>query len=222
MEKSAIIVAGGVGKRMGVTIPKQFIRVQGKTIIEHTLDRFLSYDASINLVVVIHADYISEWKKIKSSRPEYTNIIETLGGATRFDSVKNGLGILSEHQGIVGVHDAARPLISVDLLTRCFDAVQKKGNAIPCMPSVESLRLLEGNNNSILDRSKVVRIQTPQCFNLKDLIQAYDQKNQDHFTDDASVFESFGHQIHLVEGEDQNIKITSPKDLDFFKFILGQ
>lgn len=218
MQKYAVIVAGGIGKRMGGDLPKQFLEVGGKPILVHTLECFHRFDATIEMVVVMAESWVDTWSSLvdKHDVPAHKVVV---GGKERFHSVKNGLDSLSG-EGVVAIHDAVRPLVSHETLARCFDTADSKGNAIPVVPLKESLRMLEDGENSAVDRSKFRVVQTPQCFKLALIQSAFSQGYNSLFTDDASVFESAGNAIHLVDGNDENIKITTPADLQFAALML--
>lgn len=220
MKKQAIIVAAGKGSRMGTETPKQFLLLGGKPVVIHSMEAFLNFDPDISLVVVLPPGYSDEWEKIKSS---YNIDIEhktTEGGASRFISVKNGLELI-EDEGLVAVHDGARPLITADTIAALYEKAAKKGSAIPYSLPADSIRLERKDANVIIDRSSIRLIQTPQVFEAKMLKQAYRQKEQSSFTDDASVFEKAGGEIHLAESPSSNIKITREDDLRIAEALLA-
>lgn len=212
MKNFVIVVAGGIGKRMNTTMPKQFLRLNEKPIIVHTIEKFLTWNSSVELIVVIHPDYKKEWQEIQNEWLADHVIQTTFGGVNRFGSVKNGLDLVKDN-GVVAIHDAARPLVSINTIENCFQGAKEFGNSIPVVPVVESLRRLERSNSRGVNRSEFVLVQTPQCFDIKMLKQAYTQNFSETFTDDASVVESDGVKINLVEGNRENIKITEPSDL---------
>jgi 2-C-methyl-D-erythritol 4-phosphate cytidylyltransferase len=221
MQKSVIIVAAGRGKRMGTETPKQFLLLKSKPILMHTITCFYKYDPSIEIVVVLSEEHISKWQQLCI---HYNfNIKHTIveGGEERFYSVKNGLEVIN-HNGIVAIHDGVRPLVSNETIIRCFNKALETDAAIPVMPVVESLRRLEGEKSFSVNRTEYVTVQTPQCFNIDLIKKAYQQKFSNTFTDDASVLEKLGHSISLVEGNIENIKITSPLDLILAEKLLEQ
>jgi len=221
MQKSVIIVAAGRGKRMGTDTPKQFLLLKSKPILMHTITCFYKYDPSIEIVVVLSEEHISKWQQLCI---HYNfNIKHTIveGGEERFYSVKNGLELIN-HNGIVAIHDGVRPLVSNETIIRCFNKALETDAAIPVMPVVESLRRLEGEKSFSVNRTEYVTVQTPQCFNIDLIKKAYQQKFSTTFTDDASVLEKLGHSISLVEGNIENIKITSPLDLILAEKLLEQ
>ncbi len=212
MKKFALIVAGGVGSRMGADVPKQFIELAGKPILLWTIQRFLDFDREIALVLVLPKSQFTRWQQI-SEQFQFTGKIRLVsGGETRFQSVKNGLDVISG-EGVVFIHDGVRPLVSFETLQRCFQTALEKGNALPVSPLVESLRQLSGQESQHVDRSKFCLVQTPQTFQIDLIKKAYQQPENHFFTDDASVCEAAGIPIHLVDGNPENIKITNPMDL---------
>ncbi len=213
MKKYAIIVAGGTGSRMNSDVPKQFLLLNGKPVIIHTLQRFKTFDPRIGIIVVIHPDYRTTLHTMLSTYG-FDDITVCEGGSTRFHSVKNGLMHISPFSGaIVGVHDAARPLVSNATLERCYTLALEKGNAIPVLSLSESLRQLNATGSHSVNRANYCLVQTPQCFNLQHALPAYEQAYTESFTDDAAVLEAFGQTIFLTEGNTENIKITHPTDM---------
>ena len=214
MKQHLIIVAGGSGTRMNSVVPKQFIELEGKAILIWTLEKFLSYDPNMNVIIAVHHDYKEKLGELLLlANLNLPNIKITIGGASRFESVKNGLACLANESGVVGIHDAARPLVSIKTITNCYETAAIKGNAIPCMPIHESLRQTNGNSNEVVNRDKFRIIQTPQCFKLEEILHAFKQPYSERFTDDATVLETTGAKINLVEGNIENIKITTAADL---------
>jgi len=214
MKKFALIVAGGSGSRMKYNIPKQFILINDRPVLMHTFDSFINYDSQIEYILVLPPDQLTLWKSlcdIYQFKHEYKI---ALGGATRFHSVKNGLDLISG-EGIVFIHDGVRPMVSKQTLQNCYETAVAKGNALPVIPVSESVRVVEGNENRAVDRAKYFLVQTPQTFQTRLIQKAFRQATSSSFTDDASVLESMGETIHLVEGNRENIKITYPEDLVF-------
>lgn len=218
LAKAVIIVAGGIGNRMNSNIPKQFLVVKKKPVLFYTITSFLQFDPSIQVILVLPSNHIKTWKRIclKYNIDLPHLIVE--GGETRFHSVKNGLELIQSEK-MIAVHDGVRPFVSVQTLTNCFKGAEINGNAVPFVPVIDSLRFYENGNSKSINRSKYVSIQTPQVFRSNELKEAYNQKYNDSFTDDASVVESIGKKIYLVEGNVENIKITNPLDLDIAKAI---
>lgn len=217
--KTVIIVAGGTGKRMQADIPKQFIELKSKPILMHTIEVFVKYDHHINIIVVLPENQMAVWKQM--CKKYNFNIAHQMvaGGATRFDSVKNGLE-LAPDEGLVAVHDGVRPLVSVQTIHRCFEMAERTGTAIPVIDIVESIRKVKENDNEAVDRNLYKAVQTPQVFEAQILKAAYRQDYVPAFTDDASVVEAFGHKISIVEGNKENIKITTPLDLGIGELFL--
>lgn len=220
MERGVIIVAGGSGKRMGSGKPKQYLDLAGKPVILHTLERFLGFDPHMKIVLVLAPDHRKYWDAIAGDAAPVAGIQLAEGGRTRYDSVKNGLEYI--HEGIiVGIHDAVRPLVNRDTLERCYDAAEKHGSGVPVTAIEETVRMLQDGGGSVhMDRSKLVRVQTPQVFRSEKIKKAFNQPFDPAFTDDASVFESlFGH-VNLVDGNPENIKITGPADLQLAAMLM--
>jgi 2-C-methyl-D-erythritol 4-phosphate cytidylyltransferase len=219
MQKYAIVVAGGIGKRMEASVPKQFLEINGYPILYYSIKKFYDYDNDIKIVVVMNQNYIQFWKecilKYKISIPH----LVVAGGEERFYSVQNALKIL-EGDGIVGIHDAVRPFVKLETIQRCFETAKNKGNAIPVIKLTDSIRQFTHFGSESVSRKNFRIVQTPQCFKLRLLKKAYQQNFRDYFTDDASVLEAFGESIHMVEGNIENIKITTPFDYQIAPVIL--
>lgn len=218
MKRAVIIVAGGRGTRMGGELPKQFRLIQKKPVLAHTLLRFHEFDPELQIVVVLPENWMNYWvEACKYLKLPAHKIAK--GGKERFHSVKSGLEVLEESD-IIGVHDAVRPLVSTETLRRCFDLAAVKGSAVPAVPLADSLRKMVPHGSEAVDRSAFVAVQTPQCFQTALLRQAYQQVHRDDFTDDASVAESAGIEIHLTAGNAENIKLTTPVDLHLAELLL--
>jgi 2-C-methyl-D-erythritol 4-phosphate cytidylyltransferase len=213
VKQAVIFVAGGTGTRMGSPLPKQFLTLNNTPILIHTLRNFYSFNRNFEMVVVMHHDYISFWKDLClqfEDVPEHTVVA---GGEERFHSVKNGIEAVSSDVKHIAIHDAVRPLVSHETLTRCFNALNEHNAVVPAIPINDSIREVHGVLNKSVDRSLYKRIQTPQCFESTMLKEAYSKPFSPLFTDDASVVEANDHSVFLVEGNLENIKITSPIDL---------
>jgi 2-C-methyl-D-erythritol 4-phosphate cytidylyltransferase len=213
VKQAVIFVAGGTGTRMGSPLPKQFLTLNNTPILIHTLRNFYSFNRNFEMVVVMHQDYISFWKDLClqfEDVPEHTVVA---GGEERFHSVKNGIEAVSVDVQHIAIHDAVRPLVSHETLTRCFNTLNEHNAVVPAIPINDSIREVHGVLNKSVDRSLYKRIQTPQCFESSMLKEAYSKPFSPLFTDDASVVEANGHSVFLVEGNLENIKITSPIDL---------
>lgn len=217
-KKSVIISAGGIGKRMGTAVPKQFLTIKGKPVIMHTIEKFLAYDAHIEVVVVLPEGHIPTWEAL-CQKHVFTAVHKVaLGGEERFHSIQNGL---RETTGdLIAVHDAVRPLVDITVIANCFNQAALDGASIPVYPVSESLRKLEAENSYAVNRDDYRLVQTPQCFQRNVLVKAYEQRYSRFFTDDASVVESMGVSISLVDGNRENIKITTPPDLVMAELFL--
>ncbi|MBR4994703.1 MAG: 2-C-methyl-D-erythritol 4-phosphate cytidylyltransferase [Alistipes sp.] len=211
-ETGIIIVAGGSGQRMGSSIPKQFLMLGNQPVLVHSINRIHQTLPAAEIVVVLPEEHIPLWQNLAARFDVAKHKIAT-GGSERFYSVKNGLKELSDDVKIVAVHDAVRPLVSKKLLIRLVLQAEKSVAVIPTLPPVDSFRYVQGDDSSIIDRSALRIVQTPQMFNAEVLRRAYEQEFSTKFTDDASVVESMGEKITLCEGEHQNLKITTPEDL---------
>ncbi len=219
--RAAIIVAGGVGFRMGTTIPKQFLLLHGKPVLSYCLRAFYEFDPNLRLIVVLPKEHIDLWKEVgKEISLEIPHEI-VAGGEERFFSVRNGIQELKD-ETLVAVHDGVRPLVSAQTIERVFNAAEEHGAAVPVLPVTDTLRQISDADSKWVDRSQYVRVQTPQCFKVADLRAAYDQPFSSEFTDDASVVEKAGMAIHLVKGNPENLKITGPEDLPVAEAFLPQ
>lgn len=221
MKKTAIIVAGGTGQRMGAALPKQFLTIEGKTILLHTIGQFVATFSDIQFVIVLPETYIQDGKDLIAASGLTQQFQFVAGGDTRFQSVKNGLAQV-DPDAIVFVHDAVRCLITPDLIQRCYQQALEKGSAIPAVSSTDTIRIKEGTNHHVVDRSNVMMIQTPQTFKAADLQKAFEQAYQPAFTDEANVLEASGTHVYLIDGEYENIKITRPLDLAIAEYILAK
>ncbi len=221
MNNHLIIVAGGTGSRMGAELPKQFLEIQKKPILLHTLERFHSFDPHLQIVIVLHPDYADYWRDLAQTLQVTIPHTIVKGGKERFDSVRNGLLAITSDSGIVGIHDAVRPLVSLKTFETCYNAARIHGAAIPVTPVNDSLRYVDQDGNRIADRSRFRLVQTPQCFEISLLRKAFEQPYHPSFTDDASVVESLGVSLHLVEGNRENFKITTPEDLRLADVLLN-
>ena len=212
MRKHIIIVAGGKGLRMGGDIPKQFLLVRGKPVLMRTLEAFYAYDSSMHIILVLPVSQQAYWKELcRKFNFELSHDIAD-GGDTRFQSVKNGLRLV-EGEGLVGVHDGVRPFVSQDVMARCYEEALDKKAVIPVIGVVETVRHLIGEESVTVPRDQYKLVQTPQVFDVSLLRRAYEQEYTDFFTDDASVVEALGEKVYLVEGNRENIKLTTPFDL---------
>jgi 2-C-methyl-D-erythritol 4-phosphate cytidylyltransferase len=213
MKKALIIVAGGSGIRMGGDLPKQYQELAGLPLIVHTLEKFLLFDPRMEVVVVVAPSHQNYWEAIRDKYELASGITLAHGGKRRFDSVNNGLAHVADGM-VVGIHDAVRPLVSQGTLERTYSAAIEGGSGVPVIPMDDSVRRLDGAAGStIMDRNLLRRVQTPQVFHSTQIKLAYLQCTDPAVTDDATVYEmQFGH-VSLVEGNRENIKITTPADL---------
>ena len=210
MKKNALIVAGGNGERMNSVIPKQFLMLKNKPILMYTIEKFVQFD---NIILVLPKEQTDYWEKLCFNYNFNINHDVISGGKNRFQSVKRGLNYLGENC-IVAIHDGVRPLISKKQINSLLSKVKKGIGVIPVVPVVDSIRKFEDKNVSVnIDRSNLFKVQTPQCFLSSDIKRAYSQRYSRLFTDDASVFESIGGKISSIMGEEENLKITTKKDI---------
>ncbi len=209
-----IIVAGGKGLRMGSDIPKQFLPIAGKPVLMRTLERFRAYSSTLQIVLVLPEAQQDYWKQLCKQYDFKVNYQLANGGQTRFHSVQNGLALVPDDaEGVVGVHDGVRPFPSIDVIRNCYDTARSAKAVIPVIPVVETVRQLKSEGSITVPRDQYRLVQTPQAFDIQLLKAANRQPYNDGFTDDASVVESYGHAITLVEGNRENIKITTPYDI---------
>ena len=211
----AVIVAGGKGLRMGSSIPKQFLPVNGLPVLMRTIKRFREYDNNLKIILVLPEEQHEYWNELCKNYHFTDAYAVVSGGETRFHSVRNGLAVIPDDAvGVVGVHDGVRPFPSVEVIGRCFETARTAKAVIPVVPVVETLRhIVDAEATETVSRDNYRLVQTPQTFDIQLLKEAYARPYQDSFTDDASVVESFGHKITLVEGNRENIQITTPFDL---------
>ena len=221
MNKYAVIVAGGSGLRMGTTLPKQFLPLCGKPVLLHSLETFLSAWPDMQIILVLPNDHQQIGADIVNTTSDPARIRITVGGETRFHSVKNGLAAI-DHPGVVFVHDAVRCLLTTHLIHRCYESTVEKGNAIPAIQPIDTLRIETPDGSQLIDRTKVRIIQTPQTFFSDIIKKAFEQPYDASFTDEASVVEKLGVAIQLIEGEATNIKITRPLDILLAQKILEE
>jgi 2-C-methyl-D-erythritol 4-phosphate cytidylyltransferase len=215
MQKIALIVAGGQGERMNAPIPKQFLLLKGTPILMYTLKQFSHFEKIVLVLPSIHFDYWYSLCDTYSFTLKHT-LVE--GGGTRFHSVKNGLGKVDD-ESIVAIHDGVRPLVSTSLINLLISKATDGVGVIPILPVKDSIRKVDGETSIHVDRSKLYKVQTPQCFLSSDIKDAYTQEYSEKFTDDASVFESSGGKINTILGENKNIKITTEEDFRILEFI---
>ena len=213
MNKYVIIVAGGKGLRMGGELPKQFIPVEGRPVLMRTIDTFHACDNTIQIILVLPRDHQPYWQELCRDYQFAVPHRIADGGATRFHSVQNGLELVEAPEALVAVHDGVRPFVSPEVISRCYHDAEQYGAVVPVIPVVETVRHLLPEGSETVSRDDYRLVQTPQTFRASLLRRAYEQLYCDAFTDDASVVEAFGHAVHLVEGNRENIKLTTPFDL---------
>ena len=221
--KYTIIVAGGSGQRMGSKIPKQFLLIKGRPILMYTIEAFHQYLPVMPLTLVLPSQHIEAWKGLCSNYKFNLPVTLCAGGRSRFQSVKNGLATLPE-KGLVAIHDGVRPLVDTETIERSFISASQYQSGVTTIPVKNSIREVFAGGSSgskSLDRSNYRMVQTPQTFDLAMLKKAYDTEEQTVFTDDASVWESAGNQVNLVEGSENNLKITTVQDLVIAEMLLN-
>jgi 2-C-methyl-D-erythritol 4-phosphate cytidylyltransferase len=216
-----IIVAGGKGLRMGSDIPKQFLPIGGKPVLMRTLERFREYSPTLQIILVLPQAQQEYWNQLCKDYDFKVEYVLADGGETRFHSVQNGLAkIPDDSEGVVGIHDGVRPFPSIDVIRNCYETARTAKAVIPVISVVETVRHLQGDTSVTVPRSDYRLVQTPQTFDIQLLKAANKQPYNDGFTDDASVVEAFGFNITLVEGNRENIKITTPYDLKIAEVLV--
>ena len=211
-------MAAGSGTRMGKEIPKQFLTLGAKPILYYTIESFYTAYPDVNIILVVSQRYM-KWAEDIARAFSLSNITLVEGGKTRFQSVKNGLSLIRDHS-VIFVHDGVRCLVTGELIHRCYEQAIVKGSAVPTVAVTETVRLLEGYHHRMLDRNLVRLVQTPQTFLSTILLRAFEIEEQEHFTDEASVVEHAGEEVHLIEGEYTNVNITRPQDMAIAEEIL--
>lgn len=223
MKDYVIIVAGGKGLRMGTDIPKQFLPIGGKPVLMRTIERFREYSKDIQVILVLPEAQQDYWCQLCEKYYFNEEYLLANGGETRFHSVQNGLALIPDDaEGVVGVHDGVRPFPNIEVIRRCYETARERKAVVPVIPVVETVRQILPNTQSsvTVPRDDYRLVQTPQTFDIQLLKAANRQPYNDGFTDDASVVESYGRQITLVEGNRENIKITTPYDIVMAEAII--
>lgn len=222
MERYAVIVAGGKGLRMGGDVPKQFLPIGGKPVLMRTIEVFRQVYPDIRIILVLPASQQEYWQQLCREYAFVQPLQIADGGETRFHSVSNGLRMIPDDtDGIVGIHDGVRPFVSAGTIRRCYDEAARCGAVVPVVPVVETIRRLREDGTSLtVPRDEYKLVQTPQTFRISLLKEAYRQTYTPFFTDDASVTEAMGVHVRLVEGNRENIKITTPADIRFVNGLL--
>jgi len=219
MRKYVIIVAGGSGQRMKSDIPKQFLLLKNKPVLMHSIEAFFTYDNEINIILTLPEIHVEYWRSLCLKFDFKIDHQIVVGGKTRFHSVKNGINAISKSD-LIAVHDGVRPLIDISTIEKCFNVATEKGNAIPVTDIPESIREINDKSNKSVNRENFKIVQTPQVFKSEILIKAYKQEFKEYFTDDASLLDEMGEKLNLVEGNRENIKITTQSDLVIAEALL--
>lgn len=209
-----IIVAGGKGLRMGGDLPKQFMPLHGKPVLMHTIERFRAYSDELKIILVLPHEQQDYWRQICQKHNFTVEHTVVDGGQTRFHSSQNGVAAVPDDAtGVIGIHDGVRPFVSEETIARCFKAARQFGAALPVLPVTDTLRRVTDDGGYNVQRNDYRTVQTPQTFDAQLLKQAFKQPYSDNFTDDASVVEALGHKVTMVDGNRENIKLTTPFDL---------
>ncbi len=222
MSDYIIVVAGGKGLRMGSDIPKQFLPIGDKPVLMRTLERFREYSDDLQIILVLPEAQQEYWQELCKKYDFKVEYLLANGGQTRFHSVQNGLALVPDNaEGVVGIHDGVRPFPSIGVIRNCYETARIAKAVIPVIPVVETVRHLNNDDSMTVPRNEYRLVQTPQTFDIQLLKAANHQPYNDGFTDDASVVESYGHKITLVEGNRENIKITTPYDITVAEAIIN-
>ncbi|HWB92081.1 MAG TPA: 2-C-methyl-D-erythritol 4-phosphate cytidylyltransferase [Puia sp.] len=224
MKKYAVIVAGGSGTRMGTATPKQFLQLHGKPVLWYTLETFLDAYDDLQIVLVLPADGFERGQAVAGMTVASARVRLVEGGGTRYHSVQNGCRAIAAEIGgaeaVIFVHDGVRCLATRGLIHRCYEQALRVGSAVPVINSRDSVRMVTGAGSVAVDRTRIKLVQTPQTFKSRLLLPAYEAEYRESFTDEATVVEAAGGDIHLLEGELNNIKITMPEDLLIAEYLL--
>lgn len=219
MNKIVIITASGSGLRANTEMPKQFVIINKKPVLFYTIEQFYKYSSDIEIIITLNNEYVEYWNSLVKKYKLNIKHTIVIGGGTRYHSVKNAINTIDKNS-LVAIHDAVRPFIDKKTIERCFIDAEKHGNSVPFTNISDSIRKISENTNTSVDRSKYISIQTPQIFNSNEIITAYSKEYKNTFTDDASVFENNNNIIHLTEGNNKNIKITTAFDIKLAEFLL--
>jgi 2-C-methyl-D-erythritol 4-phosphate cytidylyltransferase len=220
MSRAMIVVAGGSGSRMGAEVPKQFLHLKGRPLLMHTLAHLHSMDTAMKLVLALPQEHIATWKSLSHKHHFSVAHIVVAGGPTRFRSVENALKAVGPYD-LIGIHDGVRPFVAASVVRACFDAAQAFGAAVPVVEIVQSLRKVDGTESMAVNRADFKAVQTPQCFQSDILLHAFAVAAHDQYTDDAAVVEATGQRIALVEGNHENIKVTTPLDMRLAELLIN-
>ncbi|WP_114747750.1 2-C-methyl-D-erythritol 4-phosphate cytidylyltransferase [Pleomorphovibrio marinus] len=223
MKKHVIIVAGGSGTRMGGPVPKQYMTIGNLPILMWTIQAFFENDSGVNILLVIPENDFEYWDKLCKQYTFQVPHQVVGGGKSRFQSVRNGLNALKGNDGLVAIHDGVRPFVSREVIDRSFEVALEEGSAIAVMPLKDSIRKLTDDGRSFYQERQYFRlVQTPQTFQLSKIRKAFEIGELHHFTDDATVYEHQGWQVTMIPGNLENIKITTPEDLDYAEYLLNK
>jgi 2-C-methyl-D-erythritol 4-phosphate cytidylyltransferase len=218
----AIIVAGGSGSRMQSALPKQFIELCGKPVLMHTIQAFYNSGLSPQIILALHAGYHELWAQLCTKHSFTIPHKIIAGGETRFHSIRNAVDSIADEDALIAVHDAVRPLVSADIINEAYICAMGNGTAVTAVKSRDSIRQVNGNISTSLNRDSIYLVQTPQTFQSTLLKKAYKQPYTDKFTDDASVVEQSGVAITLIAGDHSNIKITFPEDIAIAEALINK
>lgn len=216
---SVIITAGGIGKRMNSSVPKQFLLLKGRPLLMHTIEKFYHFDTKCEIVVTLPEEYKVLWEEMLLLHDFSVPHRVVSGGVERYHSIKNALEFC--HGDIIAIHDGVRPLVAESTIKNCISELENSDGVIPVLPIKESIRKIESGATVSVPRSNYVSVQTPQCFHRKIILRAYERDFHEAITDDASLVEEAGYLIHTVEGNDENIKITTPMDMLFAEHFIS-
>lgn len=221
--KAAILVAGGKGTRMGGSVAKQYLPVAGQPVLMRTLSVFYSVDPSTDLILVLPESDFLYWKELCKDYQFKIPHRVVAGGNSRFQSVRNGLNSLDPKTTLVAIHDGVRPFVTKKVISESFETAEKNGSAIAVVALKDSIRKLTDDGKSFYEERQYFRlVQTPQTFQVDKIKKAFAVTELQQFTDDATVYENQGWQVTLISGNPENIKITTPEDMDYAEFIVAK
>lgn len=223
MNKAAILVAGGKGSRMGGPVAKQYLPIAGKPVLMHTLSVFFNFDPLIHLILVLPETDFELWKSLCETNQFDVPHKLVAGGSSRFQSVRNGLNALPFNSGLVAIHDGVRPFVKQEVIENSFEEAEKSGSAISVVDLKDSIRKVSDDGKSTFQERHYFRlVQTPQTFQIEKIKKAFEVTELPQFTDDATVYEHQGWQVTLIKGNPENIKITTPEDLEYAEFLASR
>lgn len=223
MNKAAILVAGGKGLRMGGPVAKQYLPLAGKPVLMHTLSVFFKIDPQIQLILVLPETDFEFWKSLCKANQFVIPHKLVAGGNTRFQSVRKGLNALAFHSGLVAIHDGVRPFVKPEVIEKSFEEAEKSGSAIAVIELKDSIRKISDDGKSTFQERQYFRlVQTPQTFQIEKIKKAFEVTELPQFTDDATVYEHQGWEVTLIQGNPENIKITTPEDMEYAEFLASK